>query len=109
MKRKLLLTVATISLISSVIAQKTKQITGFAITAPQKGQTGWKEVRLIDIATGDELRTIYKSNDEIDILNARTGKPIAKKAISSTPASAKKVLDLDRELDNKDVANSLQS
>jgi len=109
MKRKLLLTVATILLIASVIAQKTKQITGFAITAPQKGQSGWKEVRLIDMVTGDELRTIYKSNDEIQILNARTGNPVVKKEMTATPASTKKVVDLDRELDNKDAASNMQS
>jgi len=109
MKRKLLLTVATILLIASVMAQKTKQITGFAITAPQKGQSGWKEVRLIDMVTGDELRTIYKSNDEIEILNARTGNPVVKKEMTATPASTKKVVDLDRELDNKDAASNMQS
>jgi hypothetical protein len=109
MKRKLLLTFAAISLLSSVIAQKTKQLTGFAITASQKGQTGWKEVRLIDIITGDELKTIYKSNDEIEILDARTGKPIAKKEINATSASEKKIVNLDQELDSKDATNSLQS
>src|ERR1051326_3242286 len=108
MKRKLLLSLATILYVALVNAQKTKQITGFAITAPQKGQMGWKEVRLVDIVTGDELKTIYKSNDEIEILNARTGNPVAKTQMIAAPTSAKKVVDLDRELDNKDASN-LQS
>jgi hypothetical protein len=109
MKRKLLLTLSTIFFISSLAAQKAKQITGFAITGSQKGLSGWKEVRLIDITTGDELRPIYKSNDEIEVLNARTGKPIAKKEASATPASAKKVVNLDRELDSKDATTNIQA
>ncbi|HEV8285297.1 MAG TPA: T9SS type A sorting domain-containing protein [Chitinophagaceae bacterium] len=106
MKRKLLLLLVATILFSSIFAQKTKQITGFAITAPQKGQTGWKEVRLVDITTGDELRPIYKSSDEIEILNARTGKPVVKKEIKANTALAKKVVNLDFELDKKDAASN---
>jgi len=107
MKRKLLLGLAALLSISSLLAQKTKQITGYAITAAEKGQTGWKEVRLIDMTTGDELRPIYKSNDDIEILNARTGKPVQKKERNTNISSAKKVVNLDLELDKKDAANSL--
>ena len=107
MKRKLLLGLAALLSISSLLAQKTKQITGYAITAAEKGQTGWKEVRLIDMTTGDELRPIYKSNDDIEILNARTGKPVQKKVRNTNISSAKKVVNLDLELDKKDAANSL--
>ena len=107
MKPKLLLLLAASVFISSIFAQKTKQIAGYAITAPQKGQTGWKEVRLVDIITGDELRPVYKSADEIEILNARTGKPVIKKEINANTALArKKVVNLDFELDQKDAANN---
>jgi hypothetical protein len=105
MKPKLLLLLATSLLFSSLFAQKSKQkqITGFAITAPQKGQTGWKEVRLVDITTGEEVKQIYKSNDDFEILNARTGKPIVKKDVNAgTNLPNKKVINLDMELDRKE-------
>jgi type IX secretion system substrate protein len=105
MKRKLLpLLAATLftSLLLAQKAEKTKSITGYAITAPQKGQTSWKEVRLVDISTGDELRPIYRSTDQVDILNARTGKPVVKRESNSTTASARKVVNLDDELERKD-------
>ena len=107
MKPKLLLLLFTSLLISSIWAQhkKQKQIIGFAITAPQKGQTGWKEVRLVDMVTGEEIRQVYKSTDEIEILNARTGNPVAKKEITLNPSAArKKVVNLDFELDKKENA-----
>jgi len=107
MKPKLLLLLAASFIISSTFAQKTKQITGYAITAPEKGQTGWKEVRLVDVTTGDELKPIYKSTDEIEILNARTGKPVIKKETSTNTALArKKVVNLDFELDKKEGSNN---
>src|SRR5438093_12270625 len=107
MKRKLLLGLAAFLFISPLPAQKTKQITGYAITAAEKGQTGWKEVRLIDMTTGDELRPIYKSNDDIEILNARTGKQVQKKVRNTNISSEKKVVNLDLEMDNKNTAKSL--
>ena len=105
MRPKLLLLLATCLLISSLWAQnkKQKQIIGFAITAPQKGQSNWKEVRLIDITTGEEMKQIYKSSDEVEILNARTGKPVVRKE-TTPPAqlARKKVVNLDFELDKKE-------
>ncbi len=72
------------ALITGAYAQKSKkQVTGYAITADQKGRTGWREVRLVDISTGEELKTIYEGNQEIEILNARTGKAVVKKDESS--------------------------
>jgi hypothetical protein len=106
MKSKILLVVATLSFTAILNAQSSKQITGYAITAPQKGQTGWKEVRLVDITTGEELQAIYKSNDQIEILNARTGKPV--KNIESTPVvQGRKVVNLDMELDKKDLEKKI--
>lgn len=54
------------------------QIKAYAITGTQKGSSNWSEVRLLDASSGNELQLIYKSNQEIQKLNARTGKPIAR-------------------------------
>ena len=71
MKRKILLfAVMSLFITAFLFAQKSKksssnkQITGYAITAPEKGQMGWMEVRLVDIATGAELKTVYKDKQE---------------------------------------------
>jgi len=109
MKPKLLLLLATSLFIFSLYAQKTKQkqVLGFAITGAEKGQTGWKEVRLVDMTTGEEVRQIYKSTDEIEILNARTGKPVTKKEMNvNTDVAKKRVVNLDFELDKKDNAQA---
>ena len=79
MKRITLLLLAVLFIFNFSQAQKTKQISGFAITAGEKGQSGWKEVRLVDIATGAELKSVYQSKQEVEILNARTGKAVVKK------------------------------
>ena len=77
MKQKTLLSILFLFMIVPVIAQK--QIKGFAITASQKGNSGWKEVRIVDMTTGEELQSIYKNDQTIELLNARTGKPVVKK------------------------------
>lgn len=80
MKQKLLLTLFITSINFAVSAQKASV---YAITGSQKGQSNWSEVRLIDIASGEELKTVYKNSEETQILNARTGKPVAKKEIKN--------------------------
>lgn len=106
MKQRILLLLVMVSLITFSHAQKTdKKKTGYAITGQQKGHNGWKEVRLVDVTTGDEIKTIYKGSQEIEALNARTGKPIVKKelparsATITTAAPVRKVVNLDQELD----------
>lgn len=79
MKQKLLLTLFIAYTQLAVNAQKASV---YAITGTQKGSNNWTEVRLIDIASGQELKSVYKSADETQPLNARTGKPIAKKDFS---------------------------
>jgi hypothetical protein len=73
-------------LITSLNAQKKQKTeqkpTGYAITAAEKGGRSWKEVRLVDMTTGEELKSIYKSTQEVEPLNARTGKPVEKKEIT---------------------------
>ena len=77
MKRKTLLLFVCSSFLLTVTAQKkAKKITAFAITAPQKGQSNWSEVRLVDIGSGEELKTVYQSKQELEVLNARTGEEL---------------------------------
>lgn len=108
MKQRILLLIVMTFVITGSYAQKTdKKITGYAITGQQKGHKGWKEVRLVDVTTGDEVKTIFNSTQEIEALNARTGKPIVKKDAAaksavttiSTLAPTRKVINLDQELD----------
>lgn len=112
MKCKILLLLGMTMLISSVEAQKNKKskqtkTTGYAITAIEKGGRSWKEVRLVDLESGEVLKSVYDSKQEVQPLNARTGKPvIAAEKNSSTSAStvtvverpARKVVNLDQEL-----------
>src|SRR5258706_5178387 len=81
MKRKTLLFMVMTSFITAAIAQnkQAKPITGYAITASEKGGRNWKEVRLVNISTGEELKTIYRSTDGAQPLNARTKNPVVKK------------------------------
>lgn len=116
MKQFLLLTAAII-VASSLSAQKKNKslpaTNGFAITAVEKGGRSWKEVRMIDAATGEILKTVYDSKQETEPLNARTGKPIAKKqplpetkthtytisGAAPVVTEKKKTLNLDQELE----------
>ncbi len=101
MKRKLLL----LSAVCLSVGTAQAQIKAYAITGSQKGSSNWSEVRLVDVATGDELQTIYKNAQEIEKLNARTGKPIAKKELTanSTTVAAPTVTVYRTEGDNKMV------
>jgi len=120
MKKILLLTVM-IAFITTSQAQKNKKssnpTTGYAITAVDKGGRSWKEVRLIDFTTGSTVKSIYESKQEVETLNARTGKAVIKKDIPTAktitllPSSQliqKKVINLDEEL-NKTIADNAKS
>jgi len=114
MKRITLLAFVITLLITSLQAQKRSKKNeqkpiGYAITGAEKGQSGWKEVRLVDVTTGEELKTIYKSNQEVEILNARTGKPVVKKDIAVNEVPRKRVVNLDMELDKKDFEKTVQA
>lgn len=93
MKRKILFSIVMAASITSY-AQSDKKLTGYAITGPQKGQSNWKSVRLVDMATGEEIKTLYApGTEEPEILNARTGKPIVKKDLEkpAPPAESRNV------------------
>ena len=76
MKRSLLLLLSYAAFLFSN-AQKQKGV-AYAITSLEKGASKWTEVRLVNLSTGEELKTVYQSASEAQVLNARTGKPIAK-------------------------------
>lgn len=91
MKRKTLLLLVMISFIITANSQKKQKekepTTGFAITAVEKGGRNWKEVRLVNVNTGDEIKSIYQSTQETEALNARTKKPVVKKDLTPSHTS----------------------
>jgi hypothetical protein len=91
MKRKILLSFLVAASIASVNAQKKdKPTVAYAITGAQKGSTAWTEVRLVDVNTGEVIKSIYANADQPEILNARTGKAIVKKDLTNvTPTTVK--------------------
>ena len=101
--KKALLLLVMIFFITMAFAQKRKKaqqpLTGYAITAVEKGGRSWKEVRHINITTGEEIKSIYQSKQETEAFNVRTGNLIAKKDALATKAPVKKVVNLDQELD----------
>ena len=112
MKQRILLFFVMTAFITSLQAQKSGKgsasTTGYAITAAEKGGRSWKEVRLVDVTTGTEVKTIYDSKKESTPLNARTGKAVVKKDQAdsktgtytvTTTAPGKKVVNLDQVLD----------
>jgi len=100
--KKTLLLLVMITFITGAFAQKRKKaeqpLTGYAITAVEKGGRSWKEVRLVNVTTGEEIRSIYQSKQETEALNARTGNPIIKKDMTVAKAPVKKIVNLDQEL-----------
>ncbi len=119
MKRKILLFCVMMVVITVSQAQNRKQkkqeqkTTGYAITAVEKGGRGWKEVRLVDMSTGAEVRSVYQSSADVEPLNARTGKPIVKQDARSSSGTQtvtirKKVVNLDQELDKAQGVRHVQ-
>jgi len=116
MKQKILLLLVMTLFLTYVQAQKSKKkeqnSTGYAITAAEKGGRSWKEVRLVDITTGEEVKTIYQSTQEIETLNARTGKAVIKKDINPMgtmgTVTIRKVVNLDQELASVNPGNTVR-
>lgn len=80
MTKTILLATALACCILAVQGQSSKKATSaYAITTQQKGTNGWKEVRLINLSTGEEIQQVYKNGQDIEILNPRTGNPVQKK------------------------------
>src|SRR5690348_7635136 len=88
MKWKILLLLAgSFSLWAS--AQKTQNNIAYAITGKDRGQHNWTEVRMIDMTTGEEVKSVYRSADEVQALNARSGKPVKKMEPTVQPTMVK--------------------
>lgn len=103
MKQKTLLFFVMSLFITSLFAQqnkKQKETTGYAITANEKGGRSWKEVKLVNIVTGEELQSVYNSKAEMQPLNARTGKPVVKK---ESPVEKMKIAPQERRIERKIV------
>lgn len=86
MKRILLFSLG-IAAASFSQAQKT---TAYAITGVNKGSSSWTEVRLVDVATGEVVQTVFESSNDAQIFNARTGKAIGRKDDAGFRPSADK-------------------
>lgn len=80
MNHKILLaTITSFSLAVATAQQTTRQ--AYAITAASKGSFVWTEVKLIDLGSGEVVRTVYDNSKPTNfpVTNARTGKSIAVK------------------------------
>ncbi len=113
MKQRILLFFVMTSFITLLHAQKKDQkLTGYAITAAEKGGRSWNEVRLVDINTGEEVKTIYQSKQDIEALNARTGKPVVKKEINpmgtTGTVTVRKIVNLDQELNSSNTGATVR-
>jgi hypothetical protein len=73
MKQKVLLS----CILSLPVLGFAQERTAYAITAGQKGQSNWCEVRVVNLNTGEEVQSVYKPSLDVKRLNARTGKAIA--------------------------------
>lgn len=77
MKYKTLLSCVMSFVTLSLAAQQ--KISGYAITGPNKGERGWKQVRMVDMKSGAEMKAVYTPSEETEILDYRTGKAVQKK------------------------------
>ena len=88
MKKSLLILLSFVTF-NQINAQKQKG-TAYAITSMEKGASKWTEVRLVNLTSGEEIKTIYQSASDAEVLNARTGKPIAKTETDARKAASYK-------------------
>ena len=93
MKQKILLMlVASVFIVGANAQKKSKPVTAYAITASEKGNSKWTEVRLIDLNSGEEIQSIYNSSDDVATFNARTGKPVVKQEIGKSSNDGRKII-----------------
>lgn len=89
MKRILLLSLSLAAISFAQAQKKSEKTTAYAITGVQKGSSNWTEVRLVDVTTGEEVQSVFQSANDAEILNARTGKAIARKVDGKAKSSDK--------------------
>ena len=85
MVRRSLLPISFLFLGLFAFGQQTQR-TAYAITGGQKGQFNWTEVKFIDLNTGEVLQSVYENGRTLQVLNARTGKPITTTTQKATAA-----------------------
>lgn len=107
MKRILLLSLSLSFIAFAQAQKKSKPVTAYAITGVQKGNTTWTEVRLIDVNTGEELKTIFTSSAEAEILNARTGKPVVKRDAAASTSFTTQTQEAPSRIIKKDGKNTV--
>jgi hypothetical protein len=78
MRHKILLTSCAVILALAATAQK-KQTLAFAITSAEKGTYQWTDVKLVDVNTGELVRTIFDSKlpKAYKVFHARNGREIS--------------------------------
>jgi len=77
MKHRILLTTITLcSLVEALAQQPARE--AYAITAASRGSFVWTEVKLINLANGNVVSSVYESKqNNLPITHARTGAPIS--------------------------------
>src|SRR5687767_10260702 len=79
MRHKNLLSLCVITLtLSATAQQKQQQTLAYAITSAEKGTYQWTDVKLVDINTGQLVRTIFDSKqiNSYKVYHARSGQQI---------------------------------
>lgn len=78
MRHKILLTSCAVLFVLAATAQQKKQSLAFAITSAEKGTYQWTDVKLVDMNTGELVRTIFDSKQPqgYKIYHARSGREI---------------------------------
>lgn len=78
MRHKILLALLTPVIAYTAEAQQSPSV-AFAITSAEQGKFQWTNIKMIDLSTGEVLRTIYDGKQPYNAYNARTRKEIAVK------------------------------
>jgi hypothetical protein len=78
MRHKILLTSCAVIIALAATAQK-KQTLAFAITSSEKGTYQWTDVKLVDVNTGELVRTVFDSKlpKAYKVFHARSGREIS--------------------------------
>jgi hypothetical protein len=83
MRHKILLALLTPVIAYTAEAQQSPSV-AFAITSAEQGKFQWTNIKMIDLSTGEVLRTIYDGKQPYNAYNARTRKEIAVKNAQAT-------------------------
>jgi|ADGO01.1.fsa_nt_gi hypothetical protein len=73
MRHKILLALLTPVIAYTAEAQQSPSV-AFAITSAEQGKFQWTNIKMIDLSTGEVLRTIYDGKQPYNAYNARTRK-----------------------------------